>query len=74
MVASRSSGVSFAVVVTVMVALPALPEVGETVHQDSARVVATEIAQSEVAVNEIFSLPPSVENVGVGVPVEGKVI
>lgn len=51
--AKRSSEVLFAVVVTVIVASPASPLVGEIVHQSSARVVITSAVHAYGAKNFI---------------------
>ena len=58
--AERSSGVSLAIVVTVIFALPAPPLVGEIVHQLSARVLTTLAVHGADDVNVMVLLPPSV--------------
>ena len=59
--AERSSGVSFSIVVMVILALPAGPLVGETEHQLSARELITDTVQGADELNEIVLLPPSAE-------------
>ena len=57
--AERSSGVSLAVVRMVILASPALPPVGETEHQPSARLLITSAVQAAEVLNVTTWLPPS---------------
>lgn len=62
--AERLSGVVFSFTVMLIVAAPAPPLVGDTLHQLSALVLMIEALHDELAVKETFVLPPAVAITG----------
>ena len=62
--AERSSGSVFSFVVIVIVAFPALPLVGDTLHHESARTFTAEAVQAVEALKVTFVEPPFVGTTG----------
>lgn len=73
--AERSSGSVFGFAVIVMVAAPAFPLVGDTLHQASARSLTACALHAVDALKVTLKVPPSVAIAGLGsVPVASSIL